>query len=400
MIVFHEGLPGSGKSYEALVSRIVPALAKRRPVDAYVEGLDHAKIATLAGITEDEGKALLIALTRDQAAQVHKLSRDNALVVLDEAQNFWGNRAKMDAELTEYVTEHRHRGQDIILMGQDLRDVHALWRRRVELKLRFMKLTAFGAAKRYSVGTYRCVGPDKFEKVGTQITKYDAKYFGCYKSHVSDDTNTADYKEDRATLLKSPLFRIGMPVALVLALWGANTAWNFFRPAPKEVTAAVAPAARKPGTAPPSVPQAPLASSPAPDQRSAQERRFSKLSSDYRIRLAGLVQRGTRVQGVVEWIDSGMRVIDRLTLDQLRDLGVAVAAGEGYVRLVVGEWNELATMWPLEGLARPSDSTIASLKPPPEPTPSQPIFINASRNKPEREPASPLTIDTPRYAKD
>lgn len=397
MLIFHEGLPGSGKSYEALVTRIIPALSQKRPVDAYVEGLDHARIAALASITEEQCRELLIVLTRDQVPEIWSVSRDNALVVLDEAQNFWGNRAKLSKEITQYVTEHRHRGQDIVLMGQDLRDVHTLWRRRIELKLRFMKLSGLGTSKRYSVGTFRCVGPDEFEKVGVVVSKYDPKYFGTYKSHVSDDTNKGDYKEQRATIWRHPMLRIAAPLALVAAVWGVNSAWKFFHPEPKQETAATkasAPSQQASGAAQVvSIIQAPA------DTRPAQERRFSKLSADYRIRLAGLVQRGDRVQGIIEWVDGGTRIIERMTLDQLRDLGVGVAAGDGYTRLQLGGWVDIATMWPMESPGRTSEAKLASMR---EATPAaleapQVVYMNRPEAKAPREPAAPLEVDKPRH---
>lgn len=45
MLIFHEGLPGSGKSFEACVKHIVPALQKGRKVFAYIEGLNHEKFS-------------------------------------------------------------------------------------------------------------------------------------------------------------------------------------------------------------------------------------------------------------------------------------------------------------------------------------------------------------------
>lgn len=184
MIIFHEGLPGSGKSYEAMAERIIPALSKGREVVAYVEGIDHARIAELVGITEERCREMLFTLTREQM-QKDWLShcRDNALHVFDEAQNFWGNRSKLTDAQTQLVTEHRHRGMDIVLMGQDLRDVNATWRRRVELKLSFLKLNGiklpkllqvltfhkFGTENGYSVTTYRHLGGDNFQRLGLSV---------------------------------------------------------------------------------------------------------------------------------------------------------------------------------------------------------------------------------------
>ena len=50
MIVFHEGLPGSGKSYEACVMHIIPALKAGRDVLTNINGINHKKFAELTGI--------------------------------------------------------------------------------------------------------------------------------------------------------------------------------------------------------------------------------------------------------------------------------------------------------------------------------------------------------------
>ena len=50
MIIFHEGLPRSGKSYEAMVKHVLEALKQGRKVFAYVEGLNHEKIAEVIGL--------------------------------------------------------------------------------------------------------------------------------------------------------------------------------------------------------------------------------------------------------------------------------------------------------------------------------------------------------------
>lgn len=407
MIIFHEGLPGSGKSYEALVRRIIPALQSGRVVQAYVEGLDHDKIAALAGISVERCRELLHVLTREQldGDQIITVAQDNALLVLDEAQNFWGNRAKLSKAMVQFVTEHRHRGIDLVLMGQDLRDVHALWRRRVELKLCFLKLSALGAAKRYSVTTHRHKGQDEFERVGTVVSKYEERYFGTYKSHTSDDVNTEDYKEARAAVFGTATMRYGIPLVLVLAIWGGFKFWGFWQPETHIKTAKQTPtkatetaqAASKPAGAGQPIPQA------KPDLRTVQEKRLVDLSDRYRIRLAGLVAIGGKVQGVVEWIDGGSRVMERLSLNSLRDLGVGVVVGEDFVRLGLGEWNALATMWPTEADGRVSQTRLEGMRPTsgaaPVAAPSGGLISlgdSSPRAAPAREPAAPLEVQVPR----
>ncbi len=111
MLIFHEGLPGSGKSYEALISHIIPRLKDGRTVDAYVEGLNFEKIAELCEITIEECQERLKQITREEVLNIHNHVRDKSLVIIDEAQNFWPNgRGKLAQPIIQFITEHRHRG--------------------------------------------------------------------------------------------------------------------------------------------------------------------------------------------------------------------------------------------------------------------------------------------------
>jgi zona occludens toxin len=51
MLLFNEGLPRSGKSYSAMVDRIIPALKDGRAVFAHLDGLNHEKIAEASGVS-------------------------------------------------------------------------------------------------------------------------------------------------------------------------------------------------------------------------------------------------------------------------------------------------------------------------------------------------------------
>lgn len=52
MIIFHEGMPRSGKSYASIKDHIVPSLAKGRKVYARLDGINFRQIGELAGLTE------------------------------------------------------------------------------------------------------------------------------------------------------------------------------------------------------------------------------------------------------------------------------------------------------------------------------------------------------------
>lgn len=239
MLIFHEGLPGSGKSYEALVSHIIPRLKEGRTVDAYIEGLNFEKIAELAEITLEECQDQLKQITREQVPAINEHVRDKSLVIIDESQNFWPTgRQRLPDPIIQFITEHRHRGLDVVLMGQNLNDVHSMWRNRIDKKFVFMKLDAVGQAKRYSwtsyKGSLRADGQRsriEFEKLTGGIRQYDPKYFGSYASTTSEDTEMGVYEDDRTNIFKSAKFKYGLPIAALLligGLWFAiDTMLNF-----------------------------------------------------------------------------------------------------------------------------------------------------------------------------
>lgn len=387
-ILFFEGLPRAGKSYEAMVTQIIPFLQRGKHVVAYIEGLDFARISEASELDESTVREYLHPLTREDmqprevkgadgkvvktdGAWIDKVM-DNALHVFDEAQNWWGNRNRATDALTQFVSEHGHRGMTILLMGQSLKDVQALWRRRVDQKLVFLKLTALGADKRYQVTVFKGQGDETFAKVTTKINKYDTKYFGTYASHVSEDTDTETYTDGRVNVFKSSLFTWVLPCALVGAVWGGWTTWKYFNPTP------AASSVPKPGSlsaaraVPPAAPVVPVRTSPADEVRgpkpapeppkTAEERYFVDLTGKGRARLGGFIQGVNRQFLVIEWLDGGTRVIERMNLEQLEALGVKVTLRSSTVRLSLGEWSQVVTMWPVDVEGKVSEYGLEKAK--------------------------------------
>lgn len=179
MIIFYEGLPGSGKSYATIKDWIIPSLKKGRPVYAYIEGLNHELIAELAEIPLGDCQRLLNQIEKDDVLNWHTIASKDSLVIIDEMQDFYpSKRAPLDTATTTAITQHRHNGQDILALGQDLRDVHSLFKRRVDQKILFNKLGALGLTKRYSWKVQKSAGLERFETISTGTASYDPKYFG------------------------------------------------------------------------------------------------------------------------------------------------------------------------------------------------------------------------------
>lgn len=236
MIFFHEGMPRSGKSYESLVKHIIPALAKGRAVDAYLYGLDHEKIAGLAGIELDRCKELLVELTTEQASECWKFARDNALVVLDEAHKFWpSGRKRPPEEMCNLVAEHGHRGMDMLFMSQTFNSVHKVIQDRTNKKITFTKLDSVGMESRYNwtayQGTLGTRGSNTFvtfSKMDDGVGKYDPKYFGTYKSHVSEEIQTGNYKDERFNFFNKKSVKFGLPLVVVAFFGGIYYLSLFF----------------------------------------------------------------------------------------------------------------------------------------------------------------------------
>lgn len=228
MIFFHEGMPRSGKSYESMEKHIIPALAKGRAVDAYLYGLDHEKIAVLAGIELELCKELLVELTTEQASECWKFVRDNALVILDEAHKFWpSGRKRPPEEMCNLVAEHGHRGMDMLFMSQTFNSVHKVIQDRTNKKVTFTKLDAVGLETKYNwtayQGTLGTRGGNSFvtfSKVADGVGKYDKKFFGTYKSHVSEDIQTGNYKDARFNFFNKKSVKFGLPLVVVAFFGG------------------------------------------------------------------------------------------------------------------------------------------------------------------------------------
>ena len=127
MLIFHEGLPGSGKSYEAVVKHIIPAIESGRKVYARMDGFDKdeclQKIATLINLDLEDVKHKLICVLPEDVYKIDKIVEDNSLVVIDEIARYWsqkGKRSNVSESISDFVKEHRHRGIDILAMAESM----------------------------------------------------------------------------------------------------------------------------------------------------------------------------------------------------------------------------------------------------------------------------------------
>ena len=338
MFIFHEGLPGSGKSYESIVHQVIPALKAGRKVFARVNGLDHQKIATLLERPIEYIREHLIQIDEEQMHEVYKHVKKDSLVILDEMQNFWGNsKGAVSTEMTKWITEHRHLGIDIIGMGQSIADVNVIWRRRCQQKIQFLKMDMFGKPKKYKWTMYQGMlnarGEITFTKVNTGTKNYDDKYFGSYKSH-QDGTTNYDTKEDkRANVFNNWIFKIAFPVFGIVLCFAIYYLYSFFtgsgapeqqaksddKPKVENTTdAAGSSLAKQPKKLEPVTPVTKL--------RADDEAVFVVENNNaYTPQVVYKDERmGILFDALVVWTDSNNRRIDQMYLSEFRELGFSI----------------------------------------------------------------------------
>lgn len=381
MLIFHEGLPGAGKSYAAIKDHVVPALRKGRKVFAYIEGLDHDRIARVAGISVDICQQLLVQITREQVPTIYEHVENDAFVVIDELQNFWPtNRTRLTGPIVEFITEHRHRGLDVLLMGQVLSDCHAMWRNRVDQLVFFYNRDAVGKPDEYKWSVRKRESNGKFAEITRGNATYDPDYFGTYASHTQGTTNTEKYEDTRANVWNSPVLRRMLPLygGIFLLCLGV-VVWMFRGGLAGSTVKAQEAVDKGQGTkAVATVPvQAPVQApvqGPVLDARPAQgklaeaieppEDFVDSLSLKYRIRLGGMITGMGKMAGWVEWRENDNGLKERLSFVELAGLGwlVMVTPDGGMVTLTKGSKRYYATGWPVQDVeGKASQATVRDI---------------------------------------
>lgn len=386
MLIVHEGLPGAGKTWEAVVKRLIPALQKGRKVYARINGLDHAKIAEVADLEVDRVKELLHEIPEGEVLRWNELVENDSLVILDEAQNFWPHgsaRAVAPAQI-KAVAEHRHRGLDIVLMCQVLQGaggVHPVWVNRVDQKIVFEKLNARGSDQKYKWTAYKGQHNGtkiRFSEINKGTEVYDPKYFGTYASHQADTENTETYKDARTNIWNNPVFRKWLPLFGVALVLSVSYLWHLFKGGGLEkglagghkietTTAVVTTPATVPVAAsgvqasvgqPQPVPAKSAPVSESQKQDAMADDYIASISQKWRPRLSGLVWGAKGARLVVEWYDESFRLKERMSAAQLEEFGwgVARSAYGEHVIMSKGGVHIAVTSWPMEPFGRISEA--------------------------------------------
>lgn len=359
MLIVHEGIPGSGKTFEAVSKHLIVGLKKKRHCFCRIDELNFPQLAELAGITEEECRKLLVQLTVEQAMVIQTVEMPiGSLVLLDEVQNYFPDeRKKLPDDVVKFVAEHRHKGLDIILMCQDLRDVHKIWRRRVDTKIVFTKLDMLGG-KGYRWKLYKAIAPEKFKEVSAGEEKYAKEIFGSYKSFEAGAEAAQKYDDKRRSIWASKFFRYVLPLTLLVGGYAIYYLVHAFTGGGMAKSLGGAPSPSGSGKTPAAV-SAPAASvgggAPVTNSTPAPEKKYQKdfisdLSERYRLRVSGVVRSKAKLTAVFEWYDDALHVRERMNMLAVAKMGYAIEVDDTgeFATIKKGEFVYIATQFPIE----------------------------------------------------
>ncbi|WP_442784006.1 zonular occludens toxin family protein [Collimonas fungivorans] len=366
MLIFHEGIPRSGKTYEAIEKHLIPALKQGRHCYVRIDELNFPQLADLAGITLEKCQTILHQLDENQIQQVEQIDIPvGSLMIIDELQNYFpdAGRKPLSPGVTKFVAEHGHKGLDIVFMGQDLKDCHKIWRRRVDTKINFTKLDMVGAGNHYNWSLSKATGPEKFKHVSSGKTPYNKAIFGSYKSFEKGAETAQRYADKRQSIWSNAAFRKWIPLFLCIFCVAVWYVYDVFKGGGLEKSLQGKRGASTPTmTASYSANVGTSSSAPAaPVPEKKYEKDFIQdLSERYRLRLTAVVKGKDKISAVFEWFDDGLRAVERLTMVQVSRMGyeVLISPELDSATITKGKVMYVATQFPLEGWARVSDARL------------------------------------------
>jgi len=253
----YTGLMGSGKSYEVVASVIVPAIRAGRNVVTNIRGLNQDLIYKYLDAThgtlesgKEYGKIRLVKndevsspdffpVFYDEKFEVlpQTIVQPGDIVCIDEAWRPWGTDSKCIKAHMSFFREHRQcaDGQgnscDLVIITQDITDIHKLLKNVIELSFLFTKLKTLGLSKRYRVEVYEGSKLYKSKRTSWTTQTYNKKIFPLYKSYANDSgQGTEKVIDSRQNFLKSGAFLIPLVIAVVLIASGTLALKHFFDP--------------------------------------------------------------------------------------------------------------------------------------------------------------------------
>ena len=228
MINAIEGIPGSGKSYEAVAYHILPALKAGRKVitnlplnieafasidPSYVELIEirtkpaprigdwnAANIAEHAAFTlwqdkppEPQPESIFtFGTVWDYFSEWRSVNDKGPLYVIDECHVSLPKKNTPD-EVVQWYKLHRHFNADVLLLTQSFRDINQPIAQLIGTLIKCRKADILGDPSEY---VRKVHAGYRGANIQTDKRKYEQKYFNLYKSNTQSNSNSESSVQD------------------------------------------------------------------------------------------------------------------------------------------------------------------------------------------------------------
>lgn len=387
MIFGNEGMPRSGKSLDA-IQHIIDSMHSGRTVITNIHGLSLEAISEFCSIPLPTIERLLICIVPpsdldedDKVSYVKgeflKHQVNDCLWIWDEINQFWPpERQPLPADWAKFITEHGHLGIDILVMGQDLSELHSTWRKRLQRYTRFTKLDMMGKDDQFHWRSMTNIGKNKYRETASGKKPYNTKFFPLYKSHRDETTNKGNYEDKRFGVFQTWHKVVGVlfGIALIAAIWNVI---GFFTPPEAPEPSSVKSEVEGEGQGGDSsvvYAKSKQAEKPAdvePEQPAKREPidYLDKYAQQYELRLGAILDRSEAVPGkaafefVLDFVDPAYRLKERMRRIDVASLGWAIERHPYGIKISKGDVSYIARPWPMDNFGKVPEETIKSFAP-------------------------------------
>lgn len=212
-----EGTPGSGKTLYAISSFIAPFLQRRNHKGLYIpqhifhniEGLQPEILCNVLDLPSAFCSSYIhkIGQTIDENGEVkenadavryfYKDLPDGAVVIIDEAQNYFGSRdfkLQHSTDLIPYLSRHRHYKHTVVWLTQHIESVDITFRRQTQYIYRLERLENYGFKNSSIVKMYEGWTVQGVPPYAKKTFKFPSKFFPTYKSYETVDEDVKEYR--------------------------------------------------------------------------------------------------------------------------------------------------------------------------------------------------------------
>lgn len=199
------GKPGAGKSYEAVVSHLLPIVTKDKRKVVTNLPINVERFCSVYGeycrdlIEVVDGQFHNYGGERPFSKKDHFLQYENWVNEKGQKVYFFIDECHLamptqgtEKELTEFFSMHRHYGFDVMLITQNFRKVNRDIKDMIVNHYRTVKKSMMGQDHKYILKVHDGASSSNASVVATHEREYQKKYFAFYQSHTKSKSSVQE----------------------------------------------------------------------------------------------------------------------------------------------------------------------------------------------------------------